>query len=356
MNLDDIEQYKQIDPQNMLQDIETLPDQLASAWADALRLVQGFESFSSIRNVLITGMGGSAIAGDLTAVYVQTECPLPVVVLREYNLPAWADEHTLVIASSHSGNTEETLSVAAQALRKNIPLVRITTGGKIEQLAGVDVSPCLKFVHHGQPRSAVGFSFAYMLAVLFRQGLIADPSAAIAGAVASMKQQQTEISPASPVNKNPAKRLAGQMVGRTVTIVGSGIQATIARRWKGQINELAKVWTAFDVLPEACHNSIAGSELPEEPICDNFVLFLESPLDHVRNAKRSMLFRQHLMLQGFSTDSLKVTGQTPMETMWNALNYGDYVAYYLALSYGVDPTPIQAIQGFKKDLGDFDQI
>jgi glucose/mannose-6-phosphate isomerase len=356
MNLDDFKQYKLIDPQDMMHDIVTLPDQLATAWMDAIQLVEQFNPFPEIQNILITGMGGSAIAGDLIAAYIQHECSVPLMVLREYQLPAWVNKHTLVIASSHSGNTEETLSVVRQTLKAEIPLVRITTGGKIATIAKAEVSPCLIFHHTGQPRSAVGFSFAYMLAVLSHQGLIADPSQAIAMAVASMKKQQQLIKPEVLIIQNPAKRLAGQMVGRNVTIIGSGILATIARRWKGQFNELAKAWTGYDTLPEACHNSIAGTEQPESVIPNNFGLFLESGLDYPRNLKRSMLFHEHMMVQGFMTDALHVIGTTPMEIMWNGLNYGDYVAYYLALSYGIDPTPIEAIQGFKKDLGDFDQI
>lgn len=356
MNLDDVSKYKQIDLQDMLSHIQSLPDQLATAWADASQLVKQFKPFTDIRNVLITGMGGSAIAGDLTAAYVVAECPVPITILREYTLPAWADAHTLAIASSHSGNTEETLSVVQQVLQKGIPLVRITTGGKLSKMADTEKSPCLLFKHDGQPRSAVGFSFGYMLAVLHHQGLIADPSQAITSAVANMKKQQEQIKPEVPVHQNSAKRLAGQLMGRNITIFGSGILGTIARRWKGQINELAKVWTSYDVIPEACHNTIAGTENPEEPICTNFALFLESELDHDRNAKRSDLLRKHLMLQGFMTDVHRVTGVSPLEAMWNGLCYGDYVAYYLALCYDVDPTPIEAIQGFKKDLGDYNQI
>ncbi len=356
MNLDDISQFKIIDPQDMLGEIQSLPDQLAAGWADASKLVKAFEPKTDIRNVLITGMGGSAIAGDLVRVYVQDQCPIPLVILRDYDLPAWVDSHTLVIASSHSGNTEETLSVVKQVLDKNYPLVRITTGGKLAKITDNANSPCLFFKHSGQPRSAVGYSFAYMLAVLHRQGLITDPSAEVAAAVAGMKAQQEFINPEVAVQHNPAKRLAGQMVGRNVTIFGSGVLGTIARRWKGQINELAKVWAGYDELPEACHNTIAGTENPDEPICTNFTLFLESQIDHERNARRSELLRKHLMLQAFMTDSLKIRGKSCMEVLWNGLSYGDYVAYYLAMCYEVDPTPIQAIQDFKKELGDFNEI
>jgi glucose/mannose-6-phosphate isomerase len=300
------------------------------------------------------GMGGSAIAGDLVAAYVQPFCKVPVMISREYDLPGWVDSsHTLIIASSHSGSTEETLTAVSQAIKAGTPLIASTTGGELTSICKSANRPVLPFSHHGQPRAAVGFSFANSLAILAHHQLIPDPGHDIHSAVSSMKAQQVWIGPSAPVHQNPAKRLAGQMVGRSVTIMGSGYLAPLARRWKGQFNELAKVWSGYDVLPEACHNTIAGSIFPEDAIQSTFVLFLNSEMDHPRNAKRSQLLQKHLMLQGFGTDSLTVRGDSPMELIWNGLNYGDFVSYYLALGYGIDPTPIEAIQGFKKELGEF---
>lgn len=356
MDLDNVLQYPQMDTGNMLAEIQALPDQLNKAWTNVKKQLKNYPTFHEIHHVLIAGMGGSAIAGDLVAATARAHCRVPISVLREYTLPGWINEHTLVIASSHSGDTEETLSVAHQALQKNIPLIRITTGGKLSTLAAANISPCLTFKHAGQPRSAVGFSYGYMLAVLYQHGLIPNPSAEIAASIQSMRQQEETIRPNQPVQKNPAKRLAGQMIGRNLTILGSGVLEPVARRWKGQINELAKTWAGFDSLPEACHNTIAGSELPADQLHTHMVLFLESNQDHPRNRRRSELMRQHLMLQGFATDFLQFSGTTPMETLWDALQYGDYTAYYLALLNNVDPTPIEAIQEFKKELGEYDQI
>ncbi len=135
MNLDDVSNYLQFDPADMLHDITTLPDQLETGWRDASRQVQQFQPFPEIRQVLITGMGGSAIAGDLAAAYVQPFCKVPVQVLREYDLPGWVDaRHTLVIASSHSGGTEETLSVVSQVRKIGAHLIGVTTGGQLKQI------------------------------------------------------------------------------------------------------------------------------------------------------------------------------------------------------------------------------
>lgn len=356
MNLDDISQYPAVDPADMLHDITTLPDQLESGWKEAVRQLSEYPPYPEVQNVLITGMGGSAIAGDLVAAYIQPFCKIPVVVSREYHLPAWVDPtHTLVIASSHSGGTEETLSAVSQALALGTPLIASTTGGTLAEICKSANRPYITFQHTGQPRAAVGFSFANALAILARHHLIPDPGEDIRAAVASMRRQQEHINPDSPVHNNPAKRLAGQMIGRSIMVMGSGYMAPLARRWKGQFNELAKVWSGYDSLPEACHNTIAGSIFPDASIQSTFVLFLNSALDHPRNVKRSHLLQKHLMLQGFGTDALTVRGDTPMEVIWNGLSFGDYVSYYLALCYGIDPTPIEAIQGFKKELGEYSQ-
>lgn len=354
MNLDDLSLFKQYDPQNMLADIVSLPDQLGSAWKTASVITKTLPKYEDIHQVLICGMGGSAIAGDLVAAQVSSSCTIPIIVLRDYDLPAWVNSHTLVITSSHSGNTEETLTAAKQALKLGVPLIRITTGGKLATLTSETESPCLRFEHAGQPRSAVGYSFAYMLAVLYQQGWISDPSDEIRQSAEGMRSQNLILGLESSIHQNPAKRLAGQMVGRTITIFGSGLLERIARRWKGQINELAKTWAGYDALPEACHNSIAGTENPGNPICSHFTLFLGSDFDHPRNKKRADLLKRHLMLQGFMTDSLHIRGESTMQILWKSLSFGDWTAYYLAMCYQVNPTPVLAIESFKSDLGEMD--
>ena len=126
--------------------------------------------------------------------------------------------------------------------------------------------------------------------------------------------------------------------------------APVARRWKGQISEIAKAWAQFEFLPEANHNSLAGIENPEELFPKSMVLFLKSIYDHPRNQLRCELTRKIFMLQGFGTDEIEAAGSTPLSHIWTCLHFGDYLAYYLAMSYEVDPTPVSAIEGFKKEM------
>ena len=350
MDLNNAQAFKDLDPEEMLSHIDGLPDQLEGAWklGNSLPL----PAWSGIERVVITGMGGSAIGADLLVAYAEAFCSVPVLVHRDYVLPGWAKgPKTLVIASSHSGNTEETLSAFADATQKGCTRLAIATGGALAKAAQDTGAALWTFDHRGQPRAAVGFSFGLLLAAFTRLGLIPDPSEELAEAVQAMRLQQAHIKADVPVTQNPAKRQAGQLLDRWVTVLGSGILSPVARRWKGQISELAKAWAQFEFLPEADHNTLAGSLNPAELLSRTVVLFLKSPADHPRNQLRIEYTQKVLMLDGLATDSYTAKGDAPLANLWTTLHFGDYMAYYLAMLYEVDPTPVEALQKLKKELG-----
>jgi len=349
MNLDDYNSFTSIDKQDMMTQIETLPDQLRLAWE--LGHQHDLPGWTGIRQVVIAGMGGSAISADLLAAYIASGCRLPVFVQRDYELPAWAREkETLFIASSHSGNTEETLSALEIALAKGCRCLIITTGGKLEQIALKLNLPLWSFQHLGQPRAAVGFSFGLLLALFKRLGFIENPEEELWETIQSMQDQQKFLRGDVPVVQNPAKRFAGQLIDRYVTIIGSGVLAPVARRWKGQLNEIAKTWAQFELLPEADHNTISGVLNPGDLFTSHMVLFLRAPSDHPRNHLRGDLTRKSFMLEGLGTDFIDAHGESSLAHQWTCLHFGDYVAYYLSMAYGVDPSPVPAIESFKQEL------
>jgi glucose/mannose-6-phosphate isomerase len=356
MNLDDLELLQQIDSQDMLAEIDGLPEQLATAWQIGQQIGQGLplpNNAVGISCVVISGMGGSAIGADLLAAYVADTCPVPVIVHRDYGLPAFAKgPETLVIASSHSGNTEETLDSFDHALKVGCTLLVVCTGGKLAQEAAKANIPVWKFDHSGQPRVAVGYSFGLLLALFSRLGLIPDQAAEIAGAVEAMREQQKNLVASIPAARNPAKRYAGQLVGRWVTVFGSGVLAPVARRWKTQINELAKAPANFEILPEADHNALAGLANPADLLQSRtLTMFLVAPSGHPRNRLRSEFTRQVFMLEGSNTDFYMAKGSSKLAHQWTALHFGDYVAYYLAIAYQIDPTPVEALTHLKDMLG-----
>ena len=350
MNLDDVEQIKRNDPADMLGHIDRLPDQVEAAW----RLGQALEvrpEFAQAELIVVCGMGGSAIGGSLVAALAAPECRVPILVNRDYDLPAYVNgRRCLVIGSSFSGGTEETLAAFEAAAGRGAQLLAITRGGRLAQLARQHDAPIWSFDYESQPRAGVGYGFMLPLALLCRLGFLPDQSAAVREAVAVMREQQAGLRVEVPVVTNRAKQIAGQLMGRSVAVFGSGYLAPVARRWKGQINENAKAWAQYEELPELDHNAVVGTTFPHELLGKYLVLFLQGGLDHTRNAARIAATKHLYMLQGFSTDSVEARGSTPLAQMLSVLHFGDYASYYLAAGYGVDPTPVEPIDYLKAEL------
>ena len=350
MNLDDLKRIQQIDSMDMIDEIDHLPDQILKAIETAKK--NTLPAWTGFENILISGMGGSAIAGDLLAAYLADICPLPILSHRDYGIPAWVSaKKTLIIACSHSGNTEETLSTFEAAKMLGCRIVAVTTGGKLAVDAKAAGYPVWIFDHKGQPRSAVGFGFVLLISILAKLGLVPDPEADLRNTVALMRTEQVKYQPAAPVSQNPAKRQAGQFVDRFVTIIGSGALAPLGRRLKGQINELGKAVAFFDYLPEADHNSMAGTTNPDEAA---FKEYCPVPALRFRSSTECKAGQTHtecIHAQWNLHGPLQRPGNTKLEQIWTTLHFGDYVAYYLAMLYEIDPTPIEAIQHFKQEMG-----
>ena len=352
MNLDDLDRFKQLDPENMLGEIDNLPDQLGFAYQLGMKL--DLPDWKDFRQIVIAGMGGSAIGGDLLASYCASLAPIPVTVHRDYDLPLFArGPQTLVICASHSGDTEETLSAFEAAQQSGCRILSMGTGGALARYAQAKEIPFWPFDHSGQPRSAVGFTFGLMLALLQRLDLIPDQKEVVEEAVAAMKRSQIHLKAEVPAVKNPAKRYAGQLMGRWVTFMASGMLTAVARRWKEQINKLAKAGANVEELPQADHNTLAGTLNPQETLnAHTMTLFLRAPSDHPRNRLRSDLTRKAFMLEGMNTDYIDARGDSLLAHLWTSILFGDYMAYYLAMGYGVDPTPVPALADFKEALAE----
>jgi glucose/mannose-6-phosphate isomerase len=289
-------------------------------------------------------MGGSAIGADLLASYAVLMATVPITIWRNYELPGFAaGSGTLVVVSSHSGNTEESLSALKVALA-------ITTGGQLADEANKMGAPVWQFEHAGQPRAAVGYGFGLLLALFSRLGLIPDPEEEFTGVMDTLRSQQEQIRAEVPVVNNQAKRIAGQFIGRWPMIMGADFLEPVARRWRGQIAELAKAVAQFEAIPEADHNMVAGVVNPEELFGQTMVIFLRGSAGHPRNILRIDATRHVMMVEGFNTDVIEAAGETRMAQQWSALHFGDYAAYYLAMAYEADPTPVEAIEDLKRRL------
>lgn len=349
MIFDNFEQMQAIDKSNMLRDIQTLPDQLAEAW----QLANNYElpENRNLENILIAGMGGSAIGADMLTSYTFPLGKKPVYVIRGYSLPLWAKgPENLVVCSSHSGNTEETLSVFQEAENNGCTVLVVSRGGLLKDQAEKHKSIFWQFEHTGQPRSAVGYSFGMLLNLFSRMSFIPDQTDILRSTIEKMKEAVKKIDADVPVSNNLAKRIAGQAFDRQPVILGAEHLEPIARRWKTQINEIAKGWSGFEFLPEANHNTLAGLENPEKVLGNLYAIFLASDNYNPRNQKRFFLTFDQFMISGLCTDKIEYKANNKLSEIWQFLLLGDFVSYYLAMMYGVDPTPIEALEEFKKSM------
>ncbi len=352
MNLDNYNDFGKFDTQNMLAEIDDLPEQLQTAWELGQRFP--LPNWEGIERVLVAGMGGSAIGASLLASYAAPLSEVPVFVHRDYNLPAWAKgQETLVITSSHSGNTEEALSAFDAAVKQDCRILVVTTGGKIAAKAKEHGTGLWKFEHEGQPRAAVGYSFGLLLAVFARLGLLPDPEEEVQDAIFALGEQQKRLQANVPLAENPAKRLAEDLVGRWVSIFAAGLLAPVARRWKGQVSEIAKGLAQFESLPEADHNTLAGVVNPKEALSKTMSIFLLAESNHPRNQLRVKLTQKGMAQAGINTQIVNAEGKTRLAQLWTTLHRGDYVAFYLSMAYEIDPSPVAAIENLKRDLAVF---
>ena len=347
--LDELGTYKELDPADMLGRIGELPRECQRAWSRGMNLAL-LPHYGNVDKVLILGMGGSAIGGDLLASLAATEGAVPVFVCRDYELPSFVDGKTLVIASSYSGMTEETLSSFSQALATPAKKIALTTGGKLGKMAAERFIPLLTIKYRSQPRAALAYSFISLVAIMHNLGLISDKSKNITETYRVLEGLRARFDVPIPLRRNPAKELATRLFGRLAIIYGAGFLSEVARRWKTQINENSKAWAFFEVFPELNHNSVVGYEFPLEVGRRAFIVLLHSPKLHLQILKRYEATSELLAQRGIEHQIMDAEGESILCQMMSLIFLGDYVSYYLALLYKVDPTPVEAIDLLKKKL------
>lgn len=352
MSLDDLQAIRRLDPDGMLEHIARLPQQCRAAWAQS----QGLElppQYASVNNVTIVGMGGSAIGGALLKRLVAHECPVSISVVRDYSLPAFAEgPRSLVVACSYSGNTEETLSCFRQALARQTQTLAVTTGGQLSNLAREAAAPVLQFDYRSQPRAAIGYSFVLLLGIAYHLSLVRDYSDDVAEAATVMETWQEDLRARVPTSDNAAKQLAKQISGNLPVVYGAGHLAAVANRWKTQLNENAKHWACFDVLPELNHNAVVGLGIPTLVRDHSLVLMLRSGRDPRPIQERWNVTAELLAREGVTAEQLHGRGRSALAEMLSLIHFGDYVSFYLAMCNQVDPTPVATIAFLKQRLSE----
>ncbi|MEP7002921.1 MAG: bifunctional phosphoglucose/phosphomannose isomerase [Chloroflexota bacterium] len=345
--IESVEAIKKADPGDMLTKIKDLPLQIKDAW----KIVQAATlppAYGDVRNITILGMGGSAIGGEFAGALLADELKVPLNVHRDYGIPGYVGRDSLVIVSSFSGNTEETLSGFDEAKKRGAKILAITTGGKVAEDAKALRLPLITFGYHAQPRAALGYSLTLVLGALGKLGFARDMGKEIDQALKDLARLEERVHEGA--RTNDAKKLAIELHGRIPVVFGAGAMGVMARRVKDQWNENAKNWAHYDVMSELNHNAVVGFPHPPVARDAHTVLLLRSRRDNPRHQLRFDVTKELLDRSQIQHKDLQFEGDSLLSEILQMTYFTDYVSFYVALLNGADPSPVASIDFLKDRL------
>ncbi|MEW6143203.1 MAG: bifunctional phosphoglucose/phosphomannose isomerase [Chloroflexota bacterium] len=348
LSLDRYSTYEKLDPGGMGGHLSGFPSQCRRSWRRANQFNLPTK-FHRVNRVVVLGMGGSAIGADLVSGLI-SPVRASVTVSRDYSLPASIGDRTLMIASSYSGMTEETLSSFNEALKLKCPKLVITSGGDLAEVAERNGVPVFRIDYEAPPRAALAWSFVPLLVILQRLGLIANGDARLGAVVKLLDRLAAVYGTEAVTATNPAKMMAGRLHNRLVVVYGAGFLTAVAQRWKTQVNENSKSWSFYEVFPELNHNAIEGYRCPDLIRRDAHVIMLGSPLLDERLKRRYWVTADILRRAGVKHEMVESQGDDRLSQMMSLIYLGDWVSYYLAMLNGVDPSLVDRIAYLKKRL------
>lgn len=354
INLDDPKSLRQTDTKDMLSNIADLPNQIKKGW-DGLNSMALPSYFVTCDRVIICGMGGSGIAGDLAKSVVVEESSKPIYIHRDYGIPHFTDRKTLVIADSYSGNTEETLDAFVSAQQKGAKLFAITTGGELERLSKKFQTPYYHFDYKSEPRASVGIPLGAILAIFKKIGILDMTEDQIISALTRLKDYNETLFPDSPHRKNQAKQIAKDLEGQMLAVISSNTMSSVARRWRGQFAENSKIISFYDFLPEIDHNFSAGLDLPASAHQILKMIMLKSKYDSARITVRQKITSEVFEKRGLSAKIIEIKDSSNiLEEILKFTLLADYTSYYLSIINNIDPSASRYIDYIKQRLKEID--
>jgi glucose/mannose-6-phosphate isomerase len=341
--LDDLKYIHQRDGQDALGIAEKQPAQLLHEFN--VPTIEG-----EFDNIVYAGMGGSALAALISQSWPGYKVPFEVC--RQYNIPGYVSDKTLFIAASYSGNTEETVSALQEAEEKGAKIVVIAGGGKLQEIAQAKNHIFVLMPKAEQPRYAVFYNLKALLDVLIaaRQADKPEIDSQLANASEFLKNTVQAWLPTVPQAQNPAKQLANELAGKSSVVYAGPLMAPAAYKWKISFNENAKNVAWWNQYPEFNHNEFIGwtSHPVDKPYA---VIDLRSSFEHPRVQKRFELSDRLLSGRRPAANVVEAQGENLLEHLLWTINFGDFVTIYLALLNGVNPSPVELVERFKKELG-----
>ncbi|MBU0881323.1 MAG: bifunctional phosphoglucose/phosphomannose isomerase, partial [Candidatus Omnitrophica bacterium] len=345
ISLDDLDAIKKYDRSDMAYFIESFPEQCREAERIGLQSSIPGSLKIKYRNIVCAGMGGSAIGADIARSYTADEALTPIFVNRNYTVPAFVGRESLVIVSSYSGNTEETLSAYKCAKARGASIIVISSGGILSGLAAKSSIPVVRIPPGLQPRAALGYGFFTLITVLSRIGVIGDKSKDVREAIRgleSLRDASLALTVLGPGNiaKDIARKIYMKM-----PVIYSGLDHldAVSTRWRGQLAENAKTIASSNLFPEMTHNEIVGWEHPEKALKNLAVIMLRDRGDNPRTAKRMDIIMKVITSLGVKVVEINSRGKGLLSRIFSLIYIGDYVSLYLAILNKCDPTPVDRI-------------
>jgi glucose/mannose-6-phosphate isomerase len=347
--LDQPEKVKKIDKSDMLSHLMKTPDYCR----DAINRAKQIKVPENVKpkNIVIAGMGGSAIGGEIFQDWLRDEFPIPLEVCQDYILPAYTNKDTLFFANSYSGNTEETLSAFLDAVRRKCLTITITSGGHMSSFSKELQVPHVIIPRQLPPRVAIPYLFFSLPVLMERMGLLSNKGEDLQEAIRVIKKVGEENSPEIPTEENLAKKLALELLETIPVIYGFRQYQSIAHRLKTQFNENSKVPSKHDFFPELNHNETVGWEAPEHLTKNYSIVLIRDPDEPPEIRHRIETTKSLVLHKAKQVPEIYARGKGKLAKMFSVLRIGDFTSVYLAVLQGVDPTPVKIIDEVKKELG-----
>ncbi|MDQ5873776.1 MAG: bifunctional phosphoglucose/phosphomannose isomerase [Actinomycetota bacterium] len=351
-NLDDLNAIQQLDSEDVLGAVERFADQCREGWEIGLA-AEGLPDATGVESVVVLGMGGSGVSGDVLQAVVEPRLQVPLRTIKSYGpLPDWVGRNSLVFAVSYSGSTEETVAGLDEARSRGCRIVAVSSGGPLADRASPEGFAHVGIPQGHQPRASLGYLTMPLLAALAKVGLVPDMQEDVDDAVAVLSDIASRCHRKHGAPDNPAKALAEKLKGRVPIVYGGyGLGSVAAYRFKCDLNEYAKTPAFAGVLPELDHNEIVGWRRLSELTSENFInVLLIDPKEHPRVALRFEITRGLISEALPSFCEVTAEGERPLARLLSLILVTQLASIYLALSYGEDPGPVEVITALKNEL------
>lgn len=342
---------KELDKSSMMELLKEFPLQCQMALELAKKVSILFEN-RSFNKIVFAGLGGSAIGADLVRTYLYFESRAPILILREYDLPAFVDDSTLIFIASYSGNTEETLSAYDSAKKISSNIIAISSNGALQERCRQDNITFAQIPKGLPPRCALGYMSIIPLYLLSKLGIIKDVSQSISKMIKVLEDLRNKhLDPKIGLKDNQAKYIANILFNKFAVIYSASIHFDVAAvRLRGQLAENSKALASSHFFPEMNHNEIVGWQNPKKLFKDFIVLMLRDKQLHPRVAKRMDISQDILREEEVKTIEIWSRGEDLLSRIFSLIYIGDFVSFYLAILYGIDPTPVDRVTYLKNQL------